>query len=250
MRACVAASARSSLFTLGSVVVERKRDGACRVRTPRARATTVAAAASRSSSRPVMPSTTRDVEPLAHDLGVDALAIDALGDLGELVVGQRRRRTRRGGDDVDAEEPHPQALEPADGPKPPPSAAAVADGGRQSAATPSWRGGERERLPVGGERDRRARSAPPARAESSAHGLRLVTARRRRRRRSSCPRRASSATPRTRARRAPRAHRGQPPGRRPGAGQSGGGIGARAGGRSSCRCAPSRRLAESAHRRY
>ena len=84
-----------------------------------------------------MPSTTRMARPFAHDLGVDSLAIDAVGDLGELVadgsvVGLDRRR------DVDAEDPRPQAPEAAQRAE----AAALGGGGVDGAApvgsTPSW----------------------------------------------------------------------------------------------------------------
>ena len=102
-----------------------------------------------------------DGETLADDLGIDSLAIDAVCDLGELVadgsaVGLDRRR------DVDAEDSRPQAPEAPQRPE----AAAAGGGGRDRAAPvrfdPELGCSQSERVPVGGERDRRAlqRSGP------------------------------------------------------------------------------------------
>ena len=105
MRACVAASARSSLFTLGSVVSSGSATGV-----PRSNGRERGDDGGRGSGSVELPPghalDDPDVEALAHDPGVDALAVDRIGDLGELVadgrvVGLDRRR------DVDAEEPRP-----------------------------------------------------------------------------------------------------------------------------------------------
>ena len=239
MRACVAASARSSALHLRLGGLERKRDGLAALER-RERGDdggrgggAVELAAGHSLDDP-------DVEPLAHDLGVDALAIDPTRDLGELVahgsvVGLHRGR------DVDAEDPRPQPPEAAQRAK----AAALGRGGRHGGAPvrldAELGGIERERLAVGRERDRRALQRCRPRGEQ-ANGLRLrhpadIDA---------CDRGAGSelrlATRRTRAREPAGARQGPPRGRLSGAGQSGGGIGARAGGRSSYRCAPNRGL--------
>ena len=103
---------RSAPLTFGSVVCDRQRDGHAAVEARRARRRPSPRPRSRSSSRPGHALDDLHVEALADEPGVDALAVDHVGDLGELVadgrvVGLDRRR------DVDAEEPRPQALEAA-----------------------------------------------------------------------------------------------------------------------------------------
>ena len=236
MRACVAAVSRSAPLTLGSVVWTGSAHGGVAVEAcERGHDRGGSGAAVELPAGHAVDDL--DVEALADEPRIDALAVDHVRDLGELVadgrvVGLERRR------DADAEDPRPQALEAAQRPEAArPRLRPAATAARQSASTPSC-----EAVRVNGRESAvnvtgvaldggRARRQHP-------HGRGSRTCRRRRHRRSSCPREAPSATRRTRARRAARAGRRQPSGRRPGAGQSGGGIGARAGDRSSYRCAP------------
>ena len=177
-------------------------------------------------------------EPSPHEPRIDALPIDRASDLSRACSHGRVVGLDRWGD-VDAEEPRPQALEAADRPE-----AATLGRGRRSLPVgrdAELRGRERE-LPTGAVKMTGVRSSAAAALPRASAPPRPRTGRRRRPRPPSSRPEASSATRRTRARRDPRAARRQPSGKRPGAGQSGGGIGsgARGGGRSSCRCAPKR----------
>ena len=144
----------------GSRGLERQRDGRAAVERRRARRRSWPRRRSRSSCRPVMPSTTRMSRPWRTTFASTPLRSTLVGDLGELVahgrvVGRRPAARRRS--------PKNRArrrLKPRSGPKPPPSAAAVGDGAAPVRLDPELRGGERERLPVGGERDRACSTAP------------------------------------------------------------------------------------------
>ena len=137
MRACVAASARSSLFTLGSVVSsgsatalprsnvdERGDDGRC----------------GRVAVEPAGPSCPR--RPGCRGPGARPWRRRPCdrpdSRSGRACSGLQRRRTLAGGETSTPKNRTRRRLKPRSGPKPPPSAAAVATAARQFGSIPSW----------------------------------------------------------------------------------------------------------------